>query len=87
MIVLSKHMTPLDRQVRESLNIIKASKIAEECLNLKSEWGGSKLPGLQVRSPKGTGKKPEGREEAEKTGGSQGDKRIVPDPEDSEEKE
>ena len=82
---LSKHITPLDRQVRESLNIIKASKVAEECLNLKSEWGGSKLPGLQVHSPKGTGNRPEG--EAEQIGGSQGDKRIVLDPEDLEEGE
>ena len=40
----------------ESLNIIRASKIPEECLNLKSEWGGSKLPDLQVLRPKGTGK-------------------------------
>ena len=39
----------------------------KEVMNLKSEWGGSMLPGLQVRSPKGTGKKPEGKEEAEKT--------------------
>ena len=35
--VISKHITPLDRQMRESLNIIKASKETEECLNLKSE--------------------------------------------------
>ena len=83
--ILSKHMTPLDRQVRESLNIMKASKVAEECLNLKSEWGGSKLPGLQVHSPKGTGKRPEGQ--ADQTGDSQGDKRIVSDPEDLGERE
>ena len=52
--VLSRHISPLDRQVQESLNIIKASKIPEESLNLKSEWGGSKLPDLQVSRPKGT---------------------------------
>ena len=85
--ILSSHMTPLDRQVKESLNILKASKIPEECLNLKSEWGDSKLPGLQVSSPKETGKKTEGREVAEKIGGNQGDKRIVPEPEESEGKE
>ena len=53
--ILSRHISPLERQVVELLNIIKASKISEECLNLKSEWGGSKLPDLQVLRPKGTG--------------------------------
>ena len=49
-------------------------------LNLKSEWGGSKLPGLQVNNPKGTGKKTENHEVVELTGGDQGEKRIVSDP-------
>ena len=51
----------------ESLNIVRASRVPEECLNLKSEWGGSKLPDLQVSRPKGTaGKKEEvlGKEES-----------------------
>ena len=76
--VLSRHMTPLDRQVTESLNILKASKVPEECLNLKSEWGGSKLPDLQVTRPKGTSGKKEGssgREEPQDTK-NQGSKRI-----------
>ena len=30
---LSRHLTPLDRQVRESLNIMKASANIEEYLN------------------------------------------------------
>ena len=35
----------------------------EECLNLKSEWAGSKLPGISVSKPKGTsGKEMEGTE-------------------------
>ena len=38
--ILSRHISPLDRQVVEPLNILKASKTSEECLNLKSEWGG-----------------------------------------------
>ena len=54
--ILSRHLTPLDRQVRESLNISLASKQEEECLNLKSEWGGSKLPNLAVSVPKGVSK-------------------------------
>ena len=45
--------------------------------------GGSKLPGLQVNSPKGTGKKTgkktDEQEVVEKTGGAQGEKRIVTD--------
>ena len=58
-----------DRQVQESLNIIKASKIPEESLNLKSEWGGSKLPDLQVSRPKGTigPKQPETKSEEERS--------------------
>ena len=55
--VLSKHATPLDRQVKESLNILKASATPDECLNNKSEWGGSKLPSLVVASAKGTSRK------------------------------
>ena len=35
--VLSRHISPLDRQVQESLNILKASRTPEEYLNLKSE--------------------------------------------------
>ena len=38
--VLSKHITPLDRPVKESLNIAMASRNAEECLHFKSEWVG-----------------------------------------------
>ena len=37
--ILCNHITPMDRQVKESLNILKASRIPEECLNLKSKWG------------------------------------------------
>ena len=33
--------------------IEEASRKAEESPNLKSEWGWSKLPGLQVLKPKG----------------------------------
>ena len=55
--ILSRHLTPLDRQVRESLNISLAAKQEEECLNLMSEWGGSKLPNLAVSVPKGVGRR------------------------------
>ena len=34
--VLSKHITPLDRQVKGSLNTTRASRCAEECLNIKT---------------------------------------------------
>ena len=37
--VLSRHLTSLDRQIKEFLNIIKASRNPDECLNLKSVWG------------------------------------------------
>ena len=45
----------------------------------KIRMGGSKLPGLQVNSPKGTGKRIERRDLAEKTGANQGEKRILTD--------
>ena len=38
----------------ESVRIEELASKEEEALNLKSEWGGSKLPGLQVSKPKGT---------------------------------
>ena len=34
---LSAHLTPMDRQVQESMNIIEESRISGSCLNLKSE--------------------------------------------------
>ena len=55
---MEKLETALERQVIESLNIVRASEVPEECLNLKTEWGGSKLPAIEVSRPKGTsGKK------------------------------
>ena len=44
--LLSKHRTALDGQVMESVRIEKVASKPLESLNLKSEWGGSKLPGL-----------------------------------------
>ena len=46
--LLSKHRTALDQQVMEEVSANPLNS-----LNLKSEWGGSKLPGLQVTRPKG----------------------------------
>ena len=40
--ILSTHLTPLERQVQESANILKAMTHPQECLNRKSEWGGPK---------------------------------------------
>ena len=50
---VSKHQSPMERQVVESVNINLASSKPAECLNLKSEWGMSKSPSLQVETPKG----------------------------------
>ena len=44
----------LERQIMESVLIEEVASNAEECLNMKSEWAGSKLPGLAVTRPKGT---------------------------------
>ena len=50
---LSANMTPMDRQIQESLNIIQETKKEGSCLNQKSEWAGAKIPDLEVRVPKG----------------------------------
>merc|ERR1711867_390797 len=50
---LSAHLTQMDRQVQESLNIIQEIRKFGHCLNQKSEWAGSKIPDLDVRIPKG----------------------------------
>ena len=46
----------MDRQVTESVNILAAGKNVNETLNLKTEWGGAKIPSVLVHSPKGLGK-------------------------------
>ena len=50
--IISKHYTPLERQVIESVVIEEVAAEKEECLNLKSEWGGSKLPRIAASRPK-----------------------------------
>ena len=35
---LSAHLMTMDRQVKESLNIIQETRKAGQCLNVKSEW-------------------------------------------------
>ena len=51
--VITSHLTALDRQTSESVNIISSGKNPGENLNNKSEWGGAKIPGLLVSTPKG----------------------------------
>ena len=50
---LSAHLTPMDRQIQESMNIILDTRKEGCCLNQKSEWAGVKIPDLEVRVPKG----------------------------------
>ena len=50
----SKHIQALERQVLESVNIEKAAGRKGTCLNLKSEWARSMIPGLKVTKPKGS---------------------------------
>ena len=52
--ITSKQRNPLSRQVTESVNIEEAMIKEGECLNTRSEWAGSKIPGLRVKVPKGT---------------------------------
>ena len=54
--VLSSHLTSMDRQIQESLNILEEARKPGQCMNLKSEWAGAKIPGLAVNLPKGLAK-------------------------------
>ena len=54
--IVSKHLTALDRQTTESINILEASKKPGESLNVKTEWGGAKIPSILVSNPKGVSK-------------------------------
>ena len=81
--ILSAHMTPMDRQIQESLNIVQEIRKEGSCLNQKSEWAGVKFPDLEVKVPKGVAKTrkegniKEGDEEEEPDQGTEGgDKRI-----------
>ena len=46
-------MKALERQIEESVLIEKIVEVRAECLNLKSEWASSKIPGLSVSDPNG----------------------------------
>lgn len=63
--VTSSHLKPLERQVTESVNILAGNKNPRESLNLKSEWGGAKIPSLLVSTPKGLAKLIEETEDGE----------------------
>ena len=66
--VLGRHLKALYRQIEESILIERTSEVKAQCLNLKSEWAGSKIPGLSVSNPKGlmyAGECLEGKEEME----------------------
>ena len=65
--VLSRHLTALDRQVEESVNILEAGKVPEESLNSKNEWGGAKIPSLLVSSPKGVAENVGDRKQSQET--------------------
>ena len=64
--IIRKFQTALSRQVAESVTIEEVAAKAAECLNLKSKWGGSKLPGIAVSRPKGTARKERPEQEGEK---------------------
>ena len=59
---LSTHITPMDRQIQESLNIILETRKEGSCLNQKSEWASTKIPDLEVRNPKGVARLRKDRE-------------------------
>lgn len=67
---LYSHLTAMDRQVQEYLNILQEARKQGQCLNLKSEWAGLKIPGLQVSLPKGVAREG-GRQKEKPDGGSQ----------------
>ena len=43
--IISKHRLSLGNKIAESILMEEVAAKPEQCLNLKSEWGGSKLPG------------------------------------------
>ena len=63
--VTSSHLKPLERQVTESVNILEGNRNPAESLNLKSEWGGAKIPSLLIDTPKGLAKLVEETQEGE----------------------
>ena len=65
--VVSRHLTALDRQITESVNILESGKVPEESLNSKNEWGGAKIPSLPVSSPKGVAKTTGNRKQSQET--------------------
>ena len=50
--ITSTHLTALDRQITESVNILTIDSKGGS-LNQKTEWGGAKIPSLLAKSPKG----------------------------------
>ena len=54
--ITSTHLTALDRQVTESVNILTAGTQKEGVLNQKNEWGGAKIPSILIKTPKGVAK-------------------------------
>ena len=52
--VTSRQLQALEHQVMESVYIERGSRTPGECLNLKSEWAGSKIFGLRVSRSKGS---------------------------------
>ena len=54
--ILSSHLTPMDRKIQESLNILEEARTPGQCMNLKSKWAGAKISGLAVNLPKGLAK-------------------------------
>ena len=53
--IISKYKRALEKQVHESvvIEIALATGGDKKCLNSKSQWEGSKIPGLKVLAPKG----------------------------------
>lgn len=61
--IISGHLTPLERQATESINIVEAENRPQEALNRKTEGGGAKIPGILVTHPKGIAKQQKDRTE------------------------
>ena len=52
---MSTHPIALERQVMELLSIMYRLRRKEECLNNKTDMGGSKIPSMEVSSMRGIG--------------------------------
>ena len=59
------------------MNILEGCKVEGQCLNLRNEWGGAKVPDLEVKTPKGVAKARKEVGNLESESGQEGEEKAV----------